>query len=223
MMGSGTTLVECRLLGRNAVGVDVNKESVMISRDRLAFELETVATPVCSRTFLGDARFLDKISDESVDLVAAHPPYGSIIRYGSTSLPGDLSALPSFESYLEGMLLVAMECFRVIRRGGHCAVLIGDTRRHGHVVLISVGALRLFLAAGFVVREDLVKVQHNVASERGLWGGTIRGFYKLAHERLFVFRKPEGPREVEHLELSSDRMVRLVDSVASHVSSMSAR
>jgi hypothetical protein len=29
MMGSGTTLVECKLLGRRAVGVDVNPDAVM--------------------------------------------------------------------------------------------------------------------------------------------------------------------------------------------------
>ena len=37
MVGSGTTLVECKLLGRNAIGVDINPESIMLTRDRLDF------------------------------------------------------------------------------------------------------------------------------------------------------------------------------------------
>ena len=37
MLGSGTTLVECQLLGRNGIGVDVNQEALMVAFDRLDF------------------------------------------------------------------------------------------------------------------------------------------------------------------------------------------
>jgi DNA modification methylase len=37
MMGSGTTLVECKLLGRRAVGVDINPDAVMVARNRLDY------------------------------------------------------------------------------------------------------------------------------------------------------------------------------------------
>ena len=37
MAGSGTTLVECKLLGRRAVGVDINPDAVMVARNRLDF------------------------------------------------------------------------------------------------------------------------------------------------------------------------------------------
>lgn len=34
-MASGTTLVEAKLLGRNAIGVDINLDAVMVAGDRL--------------------------------------------------------------------------------------------------------------------------------------------------------------------------------------------
>ena len=37
MMGSGTTLVECRLLGRRGVGMDINPDAVIVARNRLDF------------------------------------------------------------------------------------------------------------------------------------------------------------------------------------------
>ena len=37
MMGSGTTLVECKLLGRRSVSVDINPDAVMVARNRLDF------------------------------------------------------------------------------------------------------------------------------------------------------------------------------------------
>src|SRR5213594_2290124 len=37
MMGSGTTLVECKLMGRNAVGADINPDATMVAMNRLDF------------------------------------------------------------------------------------------------------------------------------------------------------------------------------------------
>ena len=34
MVGGGTTLIECKLTGRNGIGVDLNKEAIMLTRDR---------------------------------------------------------------------------------------------------------------------------------------------------------------------------------------------
>jgi len=35
--GSGTTLVEAKLLDRNAIGVDINLDAVLVARNRLNF------------------------------------------------------------------------------------------------------------------------------------------------------------------------------------------
>ena len=40
-MGSGTTLVEAKLLNRNAIGVDINPQSVSISETNLQFQCDT--------------------------------------------------------------------------------------------------------------------------------------------------------------------------------------
>src|SRR5215213_8593262 len=38
MIGSGTTLIEARLLNRNAIGYDVNQNAVNITSERIRFE-----------------------------------------------------------------------------------------------------------------------------------------------------------------------------------------
>jgi len=38
MVGSGTTLIECKLLNREGIGVDINKKCAFITRDRLNFD-----------------------------------------------------------------------------------------------------------------------------------------------------------------------------------------
>ena len=93
MVGSGTTLVECKLLGRRSVGVDINPDAVMVARNRLDFSYAPLdadyVTPEI-KTYVGDARSLDLIGSQSIDLIATHPPYASIIPY-SHDRDGDLS------------------------------------------------------------------------------------------------------------------------------------
>jgi len=99
MMGPGTTLVECKLLGRRAVGVDINPDAVMVARNRLDFSyapLDAVAPEI--KMYSGDARCLDLIESETIDLIATHPPYASIIPYSHDRF-GDLSSVHNIAEF----------------------------------------------------------------------------------------------------------------------------
>jgi DNA modification methylase len=199
MVGSGTTLVECKLLGRNAIGVDVNPNAIMVARNRLDFEYDSPesSSPSAIRTYVGDARNLDEIASNSVDLIATHPPYAQIIRYtkrNKETAVGDLSQLP-FESYILEMHKVAEESFRVLKPDRHCAILIGDTRKQLHYVPIAFKVMQIFLDSGFIIREDIIKEQWKMKGTREKWRGRNQNFYLIAHEHIFVFRKPANDRE----------------------------
>ena len=64
--------------------------------------------------YKGDARNLDFISDESIDLICTHPPYANIIQY-SEDIPGDLSRL-KVNDFLKEMRDVATESYRVLKK-----------------------------------------------------------------------------------------------------------
>lgn len=191
MMGSGTTLVECKLTQRDGIGVDINPNSVMVAMNRLDFHYqpldEDFVTPKI-RLFVGDARHLNEIPDESVDLVSTHPPYAGIISYSKSRVLGDLSSL-NLKDFIDQIGVIAKECMRILKPGRYCAILIGDTRKHKHYVPISIGVLNEFLDAGFVLKEDIIKLQHNTLTTRGKWSGHKYDFYKIGHEHLYIFRK----------------------------------
>ena len=63
--------------------------------------------------------------------------------------------------------------------GKHCAILIGDTRQHKHYVPISARVLQQFLDVGFLLRDDIVKVQHKMKSTRERWSGSKYDFYLI--------------------------------------------
>jgi len=194
MVGSGTTLIECKLLGRNGIGVDINLDALMVAYNRLDF---TYVTPTeqpatTQKLYLGDARNLDMIANETIDLIATHPPYANIIPYSKERENGDLSRVHSIDEFISEMSGVAKECFRVLKPGKHCAILIGDTHKHKHYIPIAFRVLGVFLDKGFILREDVIKEQWHTQTMRGRWKESYNHDFLLTyHEHLFIFRKPD--------------------------------
>ncbi|MEM0352149.1 MAG: DNA methyltransferase [Sulfolobales archaeon] len=219
MVGSGTTCIEVRLLGRNCIGVDINFQAVILTLHRLYWleesakrwsglvkpeEVDNVLS-TWSKVYHGDARRLSLIGDDSIDFVATHPPYWNIIEYGSTNeVEGDLSRVRTLEEYLKLMKEVAAELYRVLKPGRHLGILVGDTRIHKHYVPVSYYVLQVFLDTGFILKEEVIKVQHRMKSTREVWsrikGG---GFLLIYHEKLYVFRKPINADDLNKHKYSS--------------------
>lgn len=194
-VGGGTTAIEAKLLRRRCIARDINPVCVAMTKEHLNFSPpETLFgkgplfEPVVS---VGDARDLSDIEDNSIDLICAHPPYAGIISY-SRRIEGDLSAL-DVPDFLEEMRKVARESFRVLKPGGKCAILIGDTRRRKHVVPIGFDLIGVFLESGFRLKELVIKRQHNCKTT-GFWRekSIAYNFLLLAHEYLPIFEKPSA-------------------------------
>ncbi len=183
--GGGTTLVEAKLLNRNIIGVDVNPEALNRCKEKTNFEWENAGKVYIKQ---GDARKLDFIPDSSIDFICTHPPYANIIQY-SESLENDLSHL-DIAPFLEQMRLVAEESRRVLKTDTFCAILMGDTRKKGHVIPMGFEVMKIFQEIGFKLKEIIIKEQHNCKAT-GYWKtNSIKyNFLLLAHEYLFVFRK----------------------------------
>jgi DNA modification methylase len=114
-----------------------------------------------------------------------------IIPYSKKRLKEDLSSVRNIDKFVEEIRKVAEESYRVLKPGKHCAILIGDARKHAHFTPISPRVMEVFLDVGFVLREDIIKLQHKMKGTRESWMGRDYNFLKIAHEHLFVFRKLE--------------------------------
>lgn len=183
-VGGGTSLIEAKLLNRNIIGVDINPNSIDLCRSKIDFEYDGGEVDIK----LGDARTLDFIENESIDLIFTHPPYANIIKY-SEDIDGDLSLL-KLKDYLIEMRVVAQEFYRVLKEDKFCAILMGDTRIKGHVYPLGFEIMNIFVEEGFKTKEIIIKEQHNCRAT-GFWKtNSIKyNFLLLAHEYLFVFRK----------------------------------
>lgn len=184
-VGGGTTLVEAKLLKRNAVGFDINPVAVKRCIEKTNFEYPEAGK---IEVQIGNACKLDSVHDNSIDFICTHPPYANIINY-SDDILHDLSLL-KIDSFLEAMQDVAKECYRVLKPERFCAILMGDTRKKGCVIPLSFKVMQIFQDNGFTLKELIIKEQHNCKAT-GYWKkNSIKyNFLLLAHEHLFVFRK----------------------------------
>ncbi len=193
MVGSGTTMIEAKLLKRRGMAFDIHSEVAALAKKACQFEKEKGSFEPQIET--GDARHLEKVKDESVDFIATHPPYLNIINYGERDVEGDLSRISNLRKFCDQISLAAKECFRVLKGGKYCAILIGDTRRRRHFVPLAFNVMQEFLKAGFILKEDIIKLQHNCTTTR-YWGAQQKDFLLIMHEHLFVFRKPGAGEEI---------------------------
>jgi DNA modification methylase len=207
MVGAGTTLIEARLLARNAVGLDINPETVELAKKALCFKHHPAS--LCLRceqqVRVADARDMSFLKDETFDLVLTHPPYLNIIKYSDGKIAGDLSNIGSLPKFCDEIEIIAGQLYRVLKPDRYCAILIGDTRKGRHYVPLAFRVLERFLKAGFVLKEDIIKVQHHCKStERWRPKAKQGGFYLIMHEHLFVFRKPVKGEDLSRIRYSRE-------------------
>ncbi len=182
-LGSGTTLIEAKLLNRNAVGIDINPQSISLSKRNLNFECDTKSNIYVG---IGNATDLSFIKDSKIDFICTHPPYSNIIKY-SLGIEGDISLLNE-KKFLEAINNVASESYRVLKKGKYCAVMMGDKRFSGDVIPLGFQVMQCFLDKKFRLKEVIIKEQHNCKST-DRWLKISREFLMLAHEYIFVFYK----------------------------------
>lgn len=187
MVGGGTTAIECRLLNRNLLALDINPNAIELTQQALEFECEY--NPKI-KLAVNDSRELCMLKDESIDFILNHPPYVDIIKYSEKQIPEDLSNIHDIDLFCDEMEKVAKEFFRVLKKDKFCAVLIGDTRRRKMYQPLAYKVMERFLKVGFDLKEDIIKHQHNCKAT-GFWIDKSKeaNFLLIMHEHLFIFQK----------------------------------
>lgn len=127
----------------------------------------------------------DSLNDpigENYDLIFWHPPYHDMKQYSDDGR--DMSRSGSVAAF--GALLRAgyWHFYAALAPGGRLAILIGDMRRQGRYLPFTSDVARL---DGTHLESIVVKVQHNVSSNRTAYAGQ---FIPIVHETLTIFRKP---------------------------------
>jgi DNA modification methylase len=199
--GMGTTLIECRHLGRHGIGVELLDDVATKSRERIAAACDEHG--VTTEVLVGDSTqtetaqrvraALMALGSDFADCVFLHPPYHDIIRFSDD--PRDLSHAPDVDSFLAQFRAVAENAYALLRPGRFMALVIGDKYSKSEWIPLGFASMQICRDVGFQLKAINVKdIQGN---ERGkgksenLWKyrALKQGFYVFKHEYVMVFRK----------------------------------
>jgi DNA modification methylase len=161
---------------------------------------------------IGDAlELLPDIATDSVDFVAADPPYNVQLpmtmaggRLAEThanrrtdyamvsDLAGDLANLPDYPAFLDAMGNVLAEVHRVLRPGRYAALIVRDAYQGGRYLFTAADLAARAADAGLVPKGDIAWYQ---AGTRLRPYGYPHAFVpNIAHQHIVVLRKPPTPR-----------------------------
>lgn len=191
-LGSGTTLIECRRMGRNGVGIELNPE--IARKAGQVIEQEPNAHSIRTKIVTGDSRTTNarRLGVKQVQLLIMHPPYHDIIKFSEDS--EDLSNAQGIEGFLTMFNEVVDNLSPRLEKGRYFALVIGDKYSKGEWVPLGFECMSEVLKRGFLLKSIIVKNFEETRAKRDqkqLWRyrALAGGFYIFKHEYIFLFRK----------------------------------
>ena len=203
-LGSGTTLIECKRLGRNGVGIEllpqiaemakqrISQETLFDPNDKL-FSTILVADSTKEATRKKVEEVLKNHVKQNVQLIIMHPPYHDIIKFSNR--PDDLSNAKSVSEFLRLFGDVVSNFLDLLERKHYLAVVIGDKYTNSEWVPLGFMVMQEVLNRGsLILKSILVKNIVNNRAKRNqehLWRymALVGGFYIFRHEYILLFQK----------------------------------
>jgi DNA modification methylase len=186
-VGSGTTLVAAQDTARNAVGFDLLKEYVALSKKRLSSNnLFNFAEQIAIQD---DARNIHEyLKPESVSLIWTSPPYanllnrkrknksrrnrkndqlGKVEQYSQDSR--DLGTM-ALEQYTEAMGDIFESLLPLLKPKGHCVINVPDMWWENQRITIHVSLIEELRKRGYEIRNVIIWDRTNVVNQIGIFG-----------------------------------------------------
>ncbi len=192
--GLGTTLIEARRLGRNAVGIEINEEIAkkalqLVKNEENPYKVTTkliVGDAAAKSTYQGLGKF---------QLVILHPPYWDIIKFSNKK--GDLSNATTLNEFLEGFKRVVELSSKHLDKNRYLVLVIGDKYSEGEWIPLGFYTMRVIMELGFKLKSIVVKnIEENRGKrgQRALWRyrALKDGYYIFKHEYVMFFVKEKN-------------------------------
>lgn len=203
-LGSGTTLIECRRLGRHGIGLELKPELAKQARARISGEKNP--HKIKTRALAGDssdlkaaprliARSLKALNRDCAQLAILHPPYHSIIKFSNSD--ADLSNCPDVETFLHRFGRVVDVVTPLLEDQRYLVLVIGDMYERGEWIPLGFQCMQEVIQRGYKLKSIVVKDMQGNRAKRNLekiwrYRALAGGFYIFKHEYVMFFVKTRG-------------------------------
>ncbi len=195
-LGSGTSLIECKRLGRNGIGIDLSTDAIDLANNNISkepniFGVETIIINDDS-TQIDYSKVLQSQSIDKVQLVIMHPPYWDIIKFSEN--PADLSNAKDLNIFLEKIGKIVDNVSLVLESNRYLAIVIGDKYTNSEWIPLGFLTMQEVLKRNFILKSIIVKNFEETKgkqNQKELWRyrALLGGFYIFKHEYIFLFKK----------------------------------
>ncbi len=197
-LGSGTTLIECKRLGRNGIGIELLPEVSGLAEENINREKNLTGGDViikvinCDSTKLNYEEAINELGIKSVQFLIMHPPYWDIIKFSDDE--NDLCNAKSVEDFLELLGSVIDKTYSILDKNRFFALVIGDKYSKGEWIPLGFYSMQKALEKGYKLKSVIVKNFDETKGKRNqkeLWRyrALVGGFYVFKHEYIFLFKK----------------------------------
>lgn len=188
-VGSGTTLVSARDLGRNAVGFDLNPDYIALCAERL--KRQTLFADGTQLAIADDARNIPQyLPQESVSLIMTSPPYANLLnrrrhnksRRGDerrnkqyqrieqySQDPRDLGTL-ALDEYSAEMASIFAGLLPLLRPKAHCVINVPDMWWENERITIHIALVEALRSVGYELRNIIIWDRTNIVNRIGIFG-----------------------------------------------------
>ncbi len=195
-LGSGTSIIEAKRLGRNAIGIELQKNVIQIAKDNINKEFNKfnvkyeIIQSDC--TELNYIKELKKFGISKVQFVIMHPPYWDIIKFSEDE--NDLSNCKSLKDFLNSIGKLIDATTPILEKGRYLAFVIGDKYSAGEWIPLGFYCMQEIQKRNYKLKSIIVKnfdETKGKMNQKELWRyrALVGGFYIFKHEYIFLFKK----------------------------------
>jgi len=210
-LGSGTTLIECKRLGRNGIGVELQPSVAMEAEKLISKQPSDYNIKI--KVITGDSRkeytkekvkaVMEEYGINKVQLLIMHPPYADIIRF--SDMEEDLSNISSLNGFLEEFGKVIDNTYDLLEDGRYLVIVIGDKYQGKEWIPLGHLTMMEAIKRGYLLKSIIVKNMEGNRAKRNqekLWRlrALKGGFYIFKHEYVFILQKTNKKRVIDGLK-----------------------
>jgi len=201
-VGSGSTLVACKELGRRGVGIDINEKFVKLAQERLVQESLDTSEIESPKVYTDDAaNLLNYVEVESADLCITSPPYWMVhLRRRSadykqprpySQLARDLGNITDYPTFMAELKRIFENVYRALKTGKRCIVIVMDIRVMNKFIPYHMDIAAIMKDIGFSLEDIIIWDRRKEYNKLRPLGYPYVFIVNKVHEYIMIFRKDE--------------------------------